>query len=211
MASSAPRKGRPPPRIKPSTIDEEYKIQISKRLTAFRDSDEQVLVFPKGLDNQERKYVHELCLKLGLLSKSTGSGENRYLTVRKPIENMVLNEKLPVLQLLPACQAELEDYFRTHPIKQEELDYVLGRATKPFLDNFARIKYQTTRPTQTAVQTVSWPVPPVIPSRMKLPTWNHREEIIRCIRDHIVTIVSGETGSGKSSKLKVQGILFTFI
>ena len=201
MANYQPNRG---PRIKPSVVDEEYKIRISKRINEFRDSDEQVLVFPKGLDNQERKYVHEICLKMGLQSKSTGNGESRYLTVRKPIESSAMNERLPVLVLHKSCQLELERYFASNPILEPEVEFVMGRSSKPIIDNssFKSTKRQQHKRTSDASSSVSVSarIPQVIASRKNLPIWKHQQDIVRSMLESAVTIVSGETGSGKSSK-----------
>jgi HrpA-like RNA helicase len=199
-------------RIKPSIVDEEYKIQISKRVNEFRESDEQLLVFPKGLDNQERKYVHEICMKLGLQSKSIGTGESRYLTVRKPIEAAAMNERLPVILLLKSCQAELERYFSQCPLTEAEIDFVTGKSAKPFVNNalLKNAKRQAFQKGSASVAEKSATknphvVPPIIASRKKLPIWSHQQEIVDCIGRSSVTIVSGETGSGKSSKLTTVG------
>jgi hypothetical protein len=39
--------------------------------------------FPSTLDNIERKFLHHLAGQLGLVSKSRGKGDNRYITVSK--------------------------------------------------------------------------------------------------------------------------------
>lgn len=188
-----------------ANVDEEYKIHIAKRINDFRDSDEQVLVFPKGLDNQERKYVHEICLKLGLSSKSTGMGDNRYLTVRKPLESKAINERLPLLTLSRSCLTELTNYFASFPIAQEEELYVMGQSTVPFLrDKAVTRRKSTIRRPAVPFAAKSSIVPDVIDGRKKLPIWAHKDEIIEVIRRSAVTIVSGETGSGKSSKFYIR-------
>ena len=42
-----------------------------------------ILKFPPDLNNTERKYVHKRAAEVGLVSKSYGKGDNRYLTVRR--------------------------------------------------------------------------------------------------------------------------------
>ncbi|KAG6312513.1 hypothetical protein E4U44_003285 [Claviceps purpurea] len=46
----------------------------------------------------------------------------------------------------------------------------------------------------------------MLAKREKLPAWQMREQIVNTVRDHHVTIISGETGSGKSTQ-SVQFIL----
>ena len=43
-------------------------------------------------------------------------------------------------------------------------------------------------------------------TRMSLPAWKLRDEIVKAVNSHQVTIISGETGSGKSTQ-SVQFIL----
>jgi ATP-dependent RNA helicase DHX36 len=51
----------------------------------LRENDAQTsMEFPPTLTNTERKFVHELSQKLGLKSKSRGSGDDRYISVTKP-------------------------------------------------------------------------------------------------------------------------------
>lgn len=200
--------------IKPSIVDEAYKIHISKRINEFRDSDEQILVFPTGLDNQERKYVHELCLKLGLISKSSGKGDDRFLTVKKPDSGeMKDTDQIPILKLHPACLQELNAYFQRFPIVNTESEFVYGRGPQSVLDSSKskskRSNVEEQQKVTTTTLSKSCVVPQVIPSRSKLPIWKHRQEIIQCIDDSDVTIISGETGSGKSSMFLKCHLLYS--
>jgi ATP-dependent RNA helicase DHX57 len=42
---------------------------------------------------------------------------------------------------------------------------------------------------------------PVLPMRSKLPAWKHRDEVISICRENRVVVVTGETGSGKSTQV----------
>ncbi len=66
-------------------LEEQAKIDLADGLQAFKDGDEEELVYPPTLSNVHRKYVHDLCAKLGLTSKSRGSGASRFLTVKREL------------------------------------------------------------------------------------------------------------------------------
>jgi HrpA-like RNA helicase len=42
---------------------------------------------------------------------------------------------------------------------------------------------------------------PVMPSRKTLPAWKHREEVVSVVQHNPVIVVTGETGSGKSTQI----------
>ena len=74
------------------TVSESFRIQFTQMLLDFREQTPDAeegnnnggpprLEFDSSLTNTERKYIHELAAQLGLVSKSTGKGENRRITV----------------------------------------------------------------------------------------------------------------------------------
>lgn len=157
-------------------------------------------------------YVHGLCLKLGLKSKSTGKGLSRFLTVSKPVVNVALQGGDPKLILRPTVSQALEEYFQFLPITGMEMRWLNGEKMvkdgnvverkPPKKKNRKHGMPVTTNPI------VYKPPPPVAPSRKKLPIWEHREEILNTIRNNDVTVLSGSTGSGKSSTLTFKWRIF---
>lgn len=77
------------------------------------------MAFPPTLDNTERRFVHTLCKKLGLVSKSRGKGESRFLTVRKQ-KSTTASADSHVLRLQPATRALLADKYRDSPVRADE-------------------------------------------------------------------------------------------
>ncbi|GFV21813.1 DNA-binding protein SMUBP-2 [Trichonephila clavipes] len=63
-------------------IEEKYEHVIAD----FINSSEVSLTFPTSLSSFERRNVHEIAEKLGLIHISTGEGENRYVEVKKKID-----------------------------------------------------------------------------------------------------------------------------
>jgi len=180
-------------------------------------SDDDQLVFPATLTNTERKYVHEVCSKLGLKSKSQGKNEHRFLSVFKP--NLVpLQGGSSLLKISPAAVRALEAVFANQPIQPWELDVVGGRPNAQFAAAHAAAAARATAQSASARKprrgpSASTPAPrtsvtppSVSTARMKLPIYKHRDEIVSQIAAYPVTIVSGETGSGKSTQV-VQFLL----
>jgi len=70
------------------TVPESDRIRYTKMLVKFRENTKsESLEMPSDLTNTERKFMHQLCMQLGLKSKSTGKGENRCITVKKMPES----------------------------------------------------------------------------------------------------------------------------
>ena len=74
------------------TVSEQDRIRFTKILMQLRERKEEEddegskIEFPSTLTNTERKFIHQLAGQLGLVSKSTGKGENRRITVTKKNE-----------------------------------------------------------------------------------------------------------------------------
>lgn len=70
------------------TVSEEYRIKFTDLLINFREDDTLTEIkLPPKLTNTERKFMHQLAGGLGLTSKSTGKGDDRYICVSKPKKN----------------------------------------------------------------------------------------------------------------------------
>ncbi|KAH9259064.1 hypothetical protein BASA81_002684 [Batrachochytrium salamandrivorans] len=183
----------------PVVVNEDYKIRISRLVEEFRSSEDQTKLLP-DLDNHERRYIHDLAKGFGLKTKSSGKEPNRVLTLSKP-QIKVLDSSLPV-EFPDSVKRELAQYFAHHPMTPNELalelkvDHrIVNRQPPSTIGSNSTIEVTTP--------------PPILSSRMQLPVWQHREEICQAINDHDITIVSGETGSGKSTQV-VQYLLDQF-
>ena len=201
------------PRLRPSPkpcsspiVDEDYKIRISKLVQAFRESEEQDQMLA-NLNNHERRYVHELSKKFGLKTKSKGEEPNRVLTLSKPS----LSIQHPVrLNLSTRARHELALYFEANPASESELAFVHSSSAPA--PNLLLLPTSSHRPhhgnkKQPPCQLASPPPPPLVSAaRQALPIFSHRAEILACLASADVTIISGETGSGKSTQA-VQYVL----
>ena len=195
-----------PPTFKRSSapkVDEDYKIRISKLIEDFRESELEKAELA-NLNNHERRYVHELSVKFGLKTKSHGKEPHRVLTLAKP----VLDVQHPIrLRLAPVQRQALSTYFTSHPIQPDELEFLStpgatapGLLTPTTTTTSSSITKPTTASTPTTAASSSSKPPTVRASQKELPIWEHREEILTCLKEADVTIISGATGSGKSTQ-----------
>ena len=77
-------------------VTEQFRIDMEKQLKALREDRIEEIRFPPDLSNDQRRFVHRLCEKLGLHSKSRGKGEKRFLTVAKKKSIIALRINLKV-------------------------------------------------------------------------------------------------------------------
>jgi len=100
----------------------------------------------------------------------------------------------------------------SHPGRVSDLDGVVsGELTHPDLTNFAKLKHRGGK--KKDIDWIPREPPPEVQisaSRQRLPAWKHRSELISVCRDCRVVVVTGETGSGKSTQVP-QFILDDFV
>merc|ERR1712226_943559 len=64
-------------------ISEDRQIELQKLVEGFLKSDETSITFPSSLSNQDRLFLHQVAQKSNLKHNSTGSGNNRKITLTK--------------------------------------------------------------------------------------------------------------------------------
>lgn len=181
-------------------IEESVRIELTKTLLSLRDDGEREEVsFPSTLSNTERKFLHELAGKLGLKSRSSGKDENRFITVSKSDAEETLTQKEAIpLKLSPKSLAVLKTAMAD--ISLENVNIAVKRApqSQPSRgrrrnDNdiaqlrkvyFERQTIRSNKPSFGSIQK----------KRALLPSYQLREEVCKLIKDHQITLVSGETG-----------------
>ena len=105
------------------TVSEAARIRITKILMNLREGEDARLEFPTTLTNTERKFIHELASQLGLVSKSTGKGENRHIVVTKRAETKKKTgdeESMPVLNIGKSGINILKQHISKFPLSKEE-------------------------------------------------------------------------------------------
>ena len=112
-------------------VSERSRIKFTKILMDLReDETRQCIEFPCDLTNTERKYIHLLASQIGLISKSTGKGDQRRITVSKRNEHIKQTGKndddeqqLPILKIgKGGTNALMKHIQRFPPTHTEEME-----------------------------------------------------------------------------------------
>ena len=200
-------------------VGEEFQIRAMQILETFKDNPKKdTYEFPPDLDNTQRKFIHNYCAKIGLHSKSHGKGDTRCLVISKKKHSdkgNVKNDGIPALELHPLsenCLAELKNtVLALNPTKLEKLWSVKTEANEEHhglrthrLKN--RSSFSPTKPlSNTEDERERAPqYKQIMLTRQGLPVWSYRQELEKAIRNHRITIVSGDTGCGKSTQVSCR-------
>lgn len=172
------------------------KIQLDKFIS---DDNETELKFPSFLSAQERGFIHETVVKLGLKSKSRGKGVNRYLTVYKRVGSSIIqNDAKLILDSNMRCSiAELSNTF---PITNKEKDDL---SSCPEKERSPQLSHKSLGQLNNGVAQIPNTTynPDLLKFREKLPVYEQRQDLMNAIVHNQVIIVAGATGCGKTTQL----------
>jgi hypothetical protein len=221
------RRGAPGVTAEP---DEQFRIVALRALKDFRDTDVESISFPSTLNNRERAFVHQKCKLLGLNSKSHGTGDSRKLLVTRKGIIGSKSMRTPTLTLRDASLVRLRKHMETHPVRADDYtlesrassgsasDSGTGRSTGKrhmlpasilnpaaadadgtLLPPKAHARRQWDAFQASMVSTAAYKSMMAI--RRALPSWRARTDVIEALRMSNVVVVSGETGTGKSTQV----------
>jgi HrpA-like RNA helicase len=220
------------------TVSESDRIRFTKILMDLReDETRDKMELSSDLTNTERKYVHLLASQLGMVSKSSGKGESRKITVSKRNDTKTKtsrqDEQLPILNIGEAGIAALRKHMRQFPptdmeemesketgaslmeaIRTQQADTVLAarlneldagapkEAPTAKVRTTKHVDLQRRRQRHEYFQTFKrgHDYARILQNRARLPVYARRDEIVETVRQTPVTIIQGETGSGKSTQ-----------
>ena len=188
-------------------VGEELKIAVSVAVDRFINDEAQTeLEFPSSLTANERAYVHRYCKDLGLITKSRGKGNKRYLTIYKVAEKSVtVNGRLTLsrsssgiinslLQDLPVTSRDKHELSgqKLHKGIVNEQNKILARENRLVLGNAPHIP------------------PDAKETELKkkakdLPIYQFKDAIVDAVAKNQVVMIAGDTGSGKTTQ--VNGLL----
>ncbi|XP_022100852.1 probable ATP-dependent RNA helicase YTHDC2 [Acanthaster planci] len=186
-------------------VGEEVKIAVSIAVKEFRhDEGKKELEFPSSLSNAERKYIHLLAQSVGLKSKSKGKGASRYLTLYKK-EN-TKQGSVTTFDLTRDSRNESHGLLQRFPVTQkekQELQPRMERRVFGVTGGQARDIPKTTGRLNNGIPQIP---PRRAPSdldvfRQTLPVYQMRDEILQMMNRHRVSMICGETGSGKTTQV----------
>ncbi|XP_074650448.1 3'-5' RNA helicase YTHDC2-like [Tubulanus polymorphus] len=192
------------PRISDICVGEELKISVHIALERFRLNEEQKeLEFPSSLTSTERAYIHCLCTKYSLKSRSHGKGSNRYLTVSKKDGSQIV-EASASFQLARNSRHQIHMLVQRFPLTNKERQDLQPRIERGITDCVAKELNKTT------TGRLNNGVPQVPPKRSEsdltvfretLPVMALKDEILTTLNNNRVMLISGETGSGKTTQV----------
>ncbi|KAL2293879.1 hypothetical protein Nmel_007577 [Mimus melanotis] len=206
--AAAPGRGRGGKGLKDIRVDEEVEIAVNLALERFRYGEDTEMEFPSSFTRTERAFVHRLCHSLGLISKSKGKGANRYLTVRKK-DGSELKRAVMACALTPGTKHAICTLVRNFPVTNKEQTELLPKKER---GNAYVVESENKEVNKTSGR-LSDGIPQVPVKRgesefdsfrQSLPVFEKQEEIIKIIKDHKVVLIVGETGSGKTTQIRLE-------
>ena len=189
-------------------VSEDFRIKRKTQLENFRENDkEDEIIFGNSLTNHERRYVHALAGQLGLVSKSYGKGESRYLTVRKTKKKD--NKALSIVQKITFRESNIQkiDAFmkRNADMSEQFVKDTLanpgGRVYNTRNSAKPRLAAEASGSRNSYHKPKDAKASPRFNVRSKLPAWALKDNISKLIEENQVVVLSGETGCGKSTQV----------
>lgn len=200
-----------------SGVGEATRIRVSQLLEQFLASDDEVYTFEDNLSNHERAVVHQLCRKMGLISKSSGKGNQRRVSVyrsKKKSDTLEGKENLSLISFSEESKGILMDLFMRYPPGEDEagkqiLSEDIGntRKSKGKRDDVFRKPLMNKDDIAKKVESLAGKVEKtpklkeISEKRSKLPIASFRDVITSTIVTHQVVLISGETGCGKTTQV----------
>ncbi|XP_052279613.1 3'-5' RNA helicase YTHDC2-like isoform X2 [Dreissena polymorpha] len=185
-------------------ISEEVKIGINLAIERFRMNEQQKeLEFPSSLTATERAYIHRRAEELGLKHKSRGQNASRHLVLAKK-EGTKADIRSAVLQLVRSSKFQIANLLQRFPLTSKEKLELLPNMDKAMVNEVSK------ELARTATGRLNNGLPQVPPGRgsselssftQALPVNRYRDTILDTIRNSQVCMVSGETGSGKTTQV----------
>ncbi|XP_042392741.1 DExH-box ATP-dependent RNA helicase DExH6-like [Zingiber officinale] len=205
---------QPPP---PGLVTESSRVRISKTLEEFRGSQAEVYTFEPGLSKEERAVIHIMCRKMGMLSKSSGRGERRCLSVyknKKENASIKKEEFTTYLQFSEDTKNILQDLFMHYPPEDMDLSDDAVRNTREKIGNRQWKQDATFSKPSISKSDIAKKVEElssrisnsaelgkVIEDRAKLPIASFKHAITSTLENNQVVLISGETGCGKTTQV----------
>ncbi|XP_078314413.1 3'-5' RNA helicase YTHDC2-like [Crassostrea virginica] len=185
-------------------IGEEVRISLHLAIERFRRNEElKELELPSSLTATERAYVHRYCDTVGLKHKSKGKSNNRVLTISKKELNQT-QASASSLKIIRNSRQQIFNLLQRFPLTAKERQELMPQMERnqAFDTNREAAKATIGKLNNGVAQ-----VPPPRANtdldsfRTTLPVFKHKEEIIRSIISNRILLITGETGSGKTTQI----------
>ncbi|XP_036348025.1 3'-5' RNA helicase YTHDC2 isoform X1 [Rhagoletis pomonella] len=184
-------------------LPEEDRLQLQQRISDFLAGSDVELVIP-GLSNAQRKFLHKYIARLGLLSRSYGSKASRvlHITHRKRLTSLGFLHKLELSSVSRSLLEKSLPFLETHTSETNHIQH--QQSSRQQIAKRNRIRSE-------ALLLGLGPrlVPPrahrisseLYRDKQELPIYLYQEEIHNMLKQHSIFIISGETGSGKTTQV----------
>ncbi len=190
-----------------ATISEEKRIEFTKKLLELRDDVVDELEFPADLSNVERKFLHKISQDYGLKSKSSGKGDNRFITVRKHGAKKKTNDGN---QSEPAIPVSWIPDLQTHKLLSDPVFLnapqslnIPARVWHPnaavHAKKFKSNRFANSYPNAQLVRKMNNAYSSIQKKRHKLPAHEHVAYVLDAIRNNQIVLICGETGKNHKS------------
>ncbi|CAB4273968.1 unnamed protein product [Prunus armeniaca] len=198
-------------------VTESMRSRIAQLLSRFNSADDEVYTFEAGLSNHDRAEVHQQCRKMGMKSKSKGSGKKRVVSVYKPKKKAAAVDGIPKLTHLTFSEGTkevLRDLFIRYPpgdeVEGREMygtnsnENVKAKRKKDSM--FCKplmTKAEIAKKVQSLASRIkdSDKLRKITKEKSKLPITSYRDVITSAVESHQVILISGETGCGKTTQV----------
>lgn len=199
-------------------ITENFRIDVQRQIDNFMCKElGNSLEFPSDLSNIERAYIHEYIKPLGLTSKSHGHNDNRRLTIYKRVVNT--NTEFKELHLSEKSRRHLQQfihksvYNNMELLEKESEEKLIPLVSTKSHGNLVGNQLDEKMIPQRPKRNEFWR------ETQNLPIHNYRDIILRTLSKSSVSllqffstfsydncsfqvvIISGETGSGKTTQV----------
>ncbi|KAL1505238.1 hypothetical protein ABEB36_004845 [Hypothenemus hampei] len=174
---------------------EHLRIEIDQIFKKFvSDPSETEYIFPPDYNNLQRKYIHYKAQIMNVSSRSHGKEPNRQLHLKKKPKELI-NQAFQV-PVSDSILHHLQDFYEKHDDLQLQ-SIMKHRPVKRFEKIYGRL--QDSLPLIPEI--IRFPNKEIEKMRQQLPLFEKRQLILDAINTNQVTIISSETGSGKTTQI----------
>ncbi|KAL2906955.1 DExH-box ATP-dependent RNA helicase DExH6 [Bienertia sinuspersici] len=197
-------------------VNEATRIRISDALKQFRASKDQVYTFEANMSSHDRAVVHQESRKMGMISKSSGKGDQRCVSVYKSKKktDCLEQKKNSAITFSEESKRVLRDLFIHYPPGEEEVgkQYINDPTDNTPLSQGKRDN-MFCKPNTTKAQIANNvkllenkikatpQLKAISELRSKLPIASFQDVITSTVATHQVVLISGETGCGKTTQV----------
>lgn len=193
------------------SISEEKRVSFTKLLRDLRDSVSDKVTFDASLTSDERKFVHKISQDFGLKSKSQGKDAKRFITVTKKGGNTQKVAGVAPVLWAPhhnTLQGLADSCFQI-VFKNHQIDFNTTRsrvsavkAAGPVVHEVVKTyaDAQNKRVSHSSYENIQR-------KRNTLPASLYKQAVCNLLKEHQIVLISGETGTNRSSHLSASRTL----